>query len=103
MLDGEELVFTTGAETLKGRALLRTGQASLCVDDDTPPFSFVTISGAASTSDDLDQVREWATRLGARYMGPERAEEYGARNAVPGELLVRLRCDHVLAERDIAD
>ena len=41
-----------------------------------------------------------ATRIGRRYMGDERAEEFGARNAV-GELLVRLRPAHVLAEAEL--
>jgi hypothetical protein len=36
-------------------------------------------------------------------MGEERAEEFGARNGVPGELLVRVRIDRVLAERDLAE
>jgi hypothetical protein len=36
-------------------------------------------------------------------MGEERAEEFGARNGVPGELLVRVAIDKVLAERDVAD
>jgi hypothetical protein len=30
-------------------------------------------------------------------VGPERAEEFGKRNAVPGELVVRLRPTKVLA------
>jgi len=36
-------------------------------------------------------------------MGDARAEEFGARNATPGELLVRLRAEHVLAQADLAD
>jgi hypothetical protein len=36
-------------------------------------------------------------------MGPDRAEAYGARNAVPGELLVRVTPTSVVAEADIAD
>ena len=36
-------------------------------------------------------------------MGEERAEEFGARNGVPGELLVRVRIEKVLAEGGIAD
>ena len=38
-----------------------------------------------------------ATLIGARYMGPERAEEFGKRNGVPGELVVRIRPTKVLA------
>jgi len=88
---------------LKGLGIRRTGKVALCVQDDQPPFSFVSVDGDATWSDDLDQLRYWAARLGGRYMGADRAEEYGARNAVPGELLIRVTPIHVAAERDIAD
>jgi predicted pyridoxine 5'-phosphate oxidase superfamily flavin-nucleotide-binding protein len=52
---------------------------------------------------DLDEVLVWATRIGGLYMGAENAEAYGRRNAVPGELLVRLRPTHVVARAGIAD
>jgi hypothetical protein len=61
------------------------------------------VTGEATWTDDLDEVRAWATRIGGRYMGPDRAEEYGARNGVPGELLVRVTPTHVVAEADLAD
>jgi len=35
-------------------------------------------------------------------MGAERAEEFGVRNGVPGELLVRLRITKVVAQSDVA-
>ncbi|MET9574540.1 PPOX class F420-dependent oxidoreductase [Streptomyces sp. DT199] len=103
LLDGDEVVFNTGKETVKGRNIVRDGRIALCVDDDRPPYSFVVLQGRARVSEDLDEVRRWATRIGARYMGEERAEEFGARNGVPGELLVRVTVERVLAERDIAN
>lgn len=102
LLDGEELVFNTGKETVKGRNLARDGRIALCVDDERPPFHFVVLSGRARLAEDLGEVRHWATRIAARYMGEERAEEYGARNGVPGELLVRVAVDKVVAVRDLA-
>lgn len=103
LLDGDELVFNTGAETVKGRNLARDGRVALCVDDDKPPFAFVVLQGQARLSDDLDEVRHWAGRLGARYMGEGRAEEFGERNGVPGELLVRVKIDKVIALDSVAD
>jgi PPOX class probable F420-dependent enzyme len=102
-LDHDDIVFNTGSETGKGRALVREGRASLVVDDDDPPFSFVKIDGTITTSDDLDEVRRFAEIIGGRYMGADRAEEYGRRNGVPGELLVRLHPTKVTAAFDIAD
>jgi PPOX class probable F420-dependent enzyme len=103
VLDGDDLVFNTGAESIKGRSLRRTGWASICVDDDRPPYSFVTVSGPVTISTDLDEMLPFATRIGARYMGEEQGERFGRRNAVDGELLVRLRAERVFALRDIAD
>jgi hypothetical protein len=102
-LDAEDVVFTCGMETVKGRAIRRDGRVSLCLDDERPPFHFVTISGRARVQDDLDEVLHWATRIAARYMGEELAESYGRRNAVPGELLVRVRPERVVAKVDVAD
>ncbi|WP_055489546.1 PPOX class F420-dependent oxidoreductase [Streptomyces sp. TP-A0356] len=103
LLDGDDVVFNTGKETVKGRNLARDGRAALCVDDARPPYAFVVLEGRAELSEDLDEVRHWAARLGARYMGEERAEEFGARNGVPGELLVRMRVEKVLAYSAVAE
>jgi PPOX class probable F420-dependent enzyme len=102
-LDGDTVVFTTGEDTLKGRTLRRDPRVSLSFDDERPPFSFVIIDGVAELSDDLDELRHWATRLGGRYMGADQAEAYGQRNAVPGELLVRVTPTNVVAQAAIAD
>ncbi len=101
--DDGSLVFTTGETTVKGRNLARNSRAALCVDDERPPFSFVVVEGVVELSDDLDAVRGLATRIGARYMGAARGEEYGARNGVPGELAVRLRPLRVISAKDLAD
>jgi PPOX class probable F420-dependent enzyme len=103
VLDGDDLVFMTGAKTVKGRALKRNGWASLCVDDQRPPYSFVTVSGTVTISDDLEEMLPLSIRIAARYVGEELAEQFGRRNVVEGELLVRLRAEHVLAIRGVAD
>jgi len=103
LLDGDDLVFNTAKTTVKGRNLARDGRVAVCVDDDRPPFAYVVLQGRARISEDLAELRLWAGRIGARYMGEERAEEFGARNGVPGELLVRVRIEKVLAEGGIAN
>ena len=100
--DGGRFLFTTGAATVKGRTLARTGIASLVVDDETPPYSFVMVEGEVELSEDLPSMLAAATRLGGRYMGEDRAEEFGQRNAVPGELLVTLTPTRVVAVADTA-
>jgi len=97
------VVFNTGTATVKGRNLARDPRASLCIDDERPPFSYVVLEGMVELSDDLVEVRHWATVIGGRYMGVDRAEEYGARNGVAGELVVRLRPQRIASAFDLAD
>ena len=98
-----DLVFTTDSASVKGRNLTRDPRLALCVDDDTPPFTFVVIEGTATVSEDPDALLHWATVIAGRYMGTDRAEEYGARNGVPGELLVRLSPSRVTATAGLAN
>jgi PPOX class probable F420-dependent enzyme len=101
--DDGSIYFTTGADTVKGKNLARAGYAAMSVDDERPPFSFVMLEGPVELSDDLDAVRKWATVVGARYMGEDKAEAFGERNAVPGELLAHLRPEKVTSAKDLAD
>lgn len=101
-LDGDDVVFMTSAETTKGRAILRDPRVMLYWDDERPPFSYVTVSGAVTTSTDPDELLRWATRISGRYMGAERADEYGRRNAVPPEMVVRLTPTRITGARDVA-
>ncbi|MEU8677693.1 PPOX class F420-dependent oxidoreductase [Streptomyces sp. NPDC048560] len=103
LLDGDDLVFNTGKKSVKGRNLARDGRVAVCVDDDRPPFAFVVLQGHVELSEDPAELRHWATRIAARYMGREAAEEFGERNGVPGELVVRVRVDKVLAMAAVAD
>lgn len=73
------------------------------MDNDRPPFDFVVLQGRAELSEEPGELRYWAARIGARYMGEERAEEFGARNGVPGELLVRVTVEKVLAQKGISE
>lgn len=97
------IVFNTGDSTVKGRNLRREGRATLCVEDPQPPYSFVLVEGPITLVDDLDQVRPWAGRIGARYMGEARTQEFAERNGLPGELLVRLMLEKVTSAAELAD
>ncbi|NTY59100.1 PPOX class F420-dependent oxidoreductase [Mycolicibacterium sphagni] len=100
---GNQLVFNTGRDGAKGRALSRDPRVVVCVDDQHPPFSFVQVQGIASTSEDPSDLLDTATRIAGRYVGTDRAEEYGRRNGVPGELVVRIDPTKVIAGFNVAD
>lgn len=103
IVEGGELVFNTGRDTAKGRALRRDSRVVVCVDDPHPPYSFVQVQGVATVTEDAPELLEIATRIGGRYMGTHRAAEFGRRNAAPGELVVRVRPTKVTAAFNIAD
>jgi PPOX class probable F420-dependent enzyme len=91
IVDNGELVFNTARASAKGRALARDSRVVICVDDPHPPYSFVQVQGIATTHDGADDLLDIATRIGGRYMGADRATEFGQRNGVPGELVVRVQ------------
>lgn len=102
VLDGDDLIFTTWHSSVKGQNIQRDPFVTLCVDEEAPPFAFVIIEGSVTTSADPDELLQWATRIGGRYMGQEQAEAFGRRNGVPGELLVRLTPSKIIAQKDVA-
>lgn len=103
VLDGDTVVFTTGASSVKARHMRRDARVAFCIDDETPPYAFVLIEGTAQTSPNPPDMLEWTTRIAGRYMGADLAAAYGKRNAVEGELLVRVTPTKVIAVKGIAD
>lgn len=99
--EAPELLFNTGRDTAKGRAIQRDPRPALCVDSERPPYGFVQVQGMATWTEEHDELVRTATAIGSRYMGAERGEEFGRRNAVPGELLIRLRPTKVLTNLNI--
>ena len=83
IVEAGRLVFNTGRDTAKGRALARDPRVTLCVDDPHPPFSFVQVQGVAELSEEPAELIDIATRIGGRYMGADRAQEFGAATAYP--------------------
>jgi PPOX class probable F420-dependent enzyme len=101
-VDGNELVFTTWHTTVKAANLRKDPRVVVVVQDPAPPYDYVSVEGEAELIDDLPACRAISTRLGAKYMGENRAEEFGKRNGVEGELIVRIRPTKVFGEARVA-
>ena len=103
-LDGENnIIFNTSDKSVKAKNIRRDNRVRLCVDDQTPLFSFVTINGIAEIiSNEPSEVYKWAKIIAARYMGYNKSEEYGRRNSAEGELLVKIKPIKVIGEKNIA-
>lgn len=104
LLDDDGIIrFQTSTDSAKVRALQREPRVCLTVDDETAPYSFVMIEAMATVAPhDADELRRVTHACGARYMGADLADEYSRRNAVPGECVVELRIERVIAERDVS-
>jgi PPOX class probable F420-dependent enzyme len=102
IVEGEEIVFTTWHTSVKARNLASNGRAAMTIDDEEPPYSYLMIEGQVTISDDPAESRRVATLAGGKYMGADRADEFGARNGVEGELVVRLRIEHLVGADEVA-
>ncbi len=101
-VDGDEIVFTTWHGTVKASNIRARPDVVVVVQDPKPPYNYVSVEGAARLLDDLAECRRISTLLGGKYMGEDRAEEFGKRNGVEGELVVRVRPTKLFGEANVA-
>ena len=101
-LDGDDVLFNTAADTVKGRNLQASQRASLSVDLPVMPYAFVHLEGPVTIEDDPEVFRPWSRQIAAKYVPFDEVEDFTDRNAVPGELLVRLTPLTIVAVADMA-
>ena len=96
------IYFTTFIGSVKAENIQRDNRISMCIDDQTPPFSFVTIHGTAKLYPyKQKEVLKWSTRIAERYIGRKDSKAYGERNSGVGAVLVRIKPTKIIAEKDI--
>jgi PPOX class probable F420-dependent enzyme len=101
--EDDDIIFTTSGSSVKAKNIERDNRVSICVDDQTPPFSFVIVYGTAKIYHlGQNELFRFATKIAQRYMGKDDAENYGRRNSTEGEVLVRIKAKRMIAEKDIA-
>jgi PPOX class probable F420-dependent enzyme len=97
------IILTTGDTSVKANNIQHDRRVSICIDDQKPPFSFVTIHGTAKIIPyKQKEVLEWATKIAERYVGKKNAKTYGEINGGEGAVLVRIKPTKVIAEKDIS-
>lgn len=104
ILDNENnILFTTGETAVKAKNIRRDNRVRLSIDDQVPLYSFVTIDGIAEIiSNEPTEIYKWAKRIAGRYMGNDKAEEYGKRNSSEGEILIKIKPTKVIGLKDVA-
>jgi PPOX class probable F420-dependent enzyme len=99
----EDIIFAIYENSLEGTNIRRNNRVSICVDDQTPQFSFVTIHGTAKiVRQKYNELLKWNTIIAERYMGKSNAKAYGKRNSTEGVILVRVKPTKIIAEKDVA-
>ncbi len=99
----DNIVFNTGGKSVKAKNIRRDNRVRLCVDDQTPLFSFVLIDGIAQIERvETSEIYKWAKTIAARYMGDDKSEAYGKRNSGEGEILVRIKPIKIVGQKDTA-
>ncbi|MEM7141574.1 MAG: PPOX class F420-dependent oxidoreductase [Actinomycetota bacterium] len=101
-----EFVFMMGKDSLKARCIRREPRVSICVDVMDFPFDFARVDGVAAITtyeEDPAALRHWATETCRRYVGDDRAEEFGERNSGDDEVLVRVTPNRMVGAFGISD
>jgi PPOX class probable F420-dependent enzyme len=100
----EDIIFAIYEDSLEATNIQHDNRVSICVDDQTPQFSFVTIHGTAKiVRQKYYELLKWNTRIAERYMGKSNAKAYGERNSTKGVILVRVKPTKIIAEKDITE
>ncbi len=94
---GGAVTFVSGGSSRKVQRMRETGRFSLCVQNEDPPYRYVTVGGPVVAIDPLDE--EERRSIAHRYLGAEAGDAYIAATAgeVEGYVLVRMRPEHWLS------
>ena len=103
IFEGDNLVFMTMEASQKARNIERDARVSLTVDSEEFPYDFVTIEGTAQIKHvPLDDLFEISQAIAFRYVPAGRVDEFAARNAVEGEVVVIITPQKVISAKGVA-
>lgn len=71
---GGAIRLVTGRQSRKGRLMAAAGRASLCVQDETLPYRYVSVEGPVTFSEP-DRERD-SRPIARRYLGEEGGDRY---------------------------
>ena len=79
----------TGRRSRKAAAVRAAGRFSLCVQDERPPYRYVSVEGPVVSEEELDPAERLA--MARRYLGAAGGDRYVADNLDPGRNNVAFR------------
>jgi nitroimidazol reductase NimA-like FMN-containing flavoprotein (pyridoxamine 5'-phosphate oxidase superfamily) len=92
---GGQVVLVTGRDSRKARLIRAAGRFSLCAQQETPPYRYVSVSGPAAVLEDGGDPREHQV-LADRYLPPREARAYmsGATHDLTQTVTIRMEPQH---------
>src|SRR6478609_2843996 len=100
-IDDRDLFFSTSSRSVKARNIARDPRVAIAVDDEAPPFAFVSITGRAHIIERPTDFLQWTTRIATRYVGAEKGPEKGQLFVEIDDLLVRVRIDSFIGRAEM--
>ena len=81
----------TGGSSRKATAIAAAGRFSLCAQDETPPYKYVTVDGPAviEPAGEADRVA-----MARRYLGTEEGDAWIAGNPASDDVMLRMTPEH---------
>jgi PPOX class probable F420-dependent enzyme len=86
---GGLLTVLTGRRSRKAAAIRAAGRFGLCVQDDSPPYRYVSVEGPTVSEEELDHAERLA--MARRYLGRADGDRYVTDNPDPERKNVAFR------------
>ncbi|MFI5782034.1 pyridoxamine 5'-phosphate oxidase family protein [Nocardia sp. NPDC051570] len=92
---GGEVIVETGRDTIKAQLISATGRFSLCVQDESAPYRYVSVEGPVVGTDDPVSISTHAA-LAHRYLDAPTAAAYLEANQhqLVEDVVLRMRPQH---------
>jgi hypothetical protein len=98
---GGEVRVWTDSKSRKAKLLGQAERFSLCVQQGTQPYKYVSVEGPVVAIQPIDFERELRPLI-YRYLGPEAGDQFieqlGGSSAVEGDILIRMQPERWLSE-----
>jgi len=95
---GGLVTVLTGRRSRKAAVIRAAGRFGVCVQDDSPPYRYVSAEGPVLSEEELDPAERLA--MARRYLGAAGGDRYVADNPDPGHenVAFRMRPEHWLSQ-----
>ncbi len=90
---GCDVEVLTRASSLKGRLAATAGRASLCAQQETLPYKYVSVEGSVTIDELGADAHDAVEPMAIRYLGEEMGRAYAANSDTPDEIRIRITPD----------